>query len=322
VAVAWYQASRGNAVGTERQLEKAHRRLLAYVPSHRALDVAGVLHSVTRARGTFPSLPAPVVGDALPGGPDLERALAFMADLQERSAVERTPFRFGHVYGDPERPALWDLNFARLERPVADVDPDEVASAVDEIERTVGHRHRKLFVADPRAAVALEPRFRTLGWRIERYLVMGLVAVPGEGAHPVLEVDDAALVASRRAFAAGEDPNASDDVVAQLADFAVSRRRAVDIHLFAHVEGNLPVSWCELYSGGGVGQVEDVATLREHRGRGFASSVVARAARASVEAGHDLTFLVVDEDDGPVVLYERLGFSAVGREYAFFKPPL
>ena len=39
VAVAWYQAGRGKPVATERQLEKALRRLAAYEPEHRGVDV-------------------------------------------------------------------------------------------------------------------------------------------------------------------------------------------------------------------------------------------------------------------------------------------
>jgi uncharacterized protein len=42
VAVAWYQAGRGNAVGATRQLEKGLRRLEGYEPEHRGIDVAGV----------------------------------------------------------------------------------------------------------------------------------------------------------------------------------------------------------------------------------------------------------------------------------------
>ena len=61
VAVAWYQAGRGNEVGCERQLEKAARRLGPYAPSHRGLDVAALLGSVEAARGSFPTLPPPVV---------------------------------------------------------------------------------------------------------------------------------------------------------------------------------------------------------------------------------------------------------------------
>jgi uncharacterized protein len=52
VTVAWYQAGRSRRVGTERQLEKASRRLGPYAPSHRGVDVASVLAQVERARET------------------------------------------------------------------------------------------------------------------------------------------------------------------------------------------------------------------------------------------------------------------------------
>lgn len=49
VAVAWYQAGRGNTVGCARQLEKATRRLGPYAPAHRGLDVARLLAQVAAA---------------------------------------------------------------------------------------------------------------------------------------------------------------------------------------------------------------------------------------------------------------------------------
>jgi predicted metal-dependent hydrolase len=50
VAVAWYQAGRGRPVATERQLEKATRRLAPFAPAHRGVDVAGVLAQVEAAQ--------------------------------------------------------------------------------------------------------------------------------------------------------------------------------------------------------------------------------------------------------------------------------
>jgi len=50
VAVAWYQAGRGRPVATGRQLEKAARRLAAFAPVHRGVDVDGVLAQVETAR--------------------------------------------------------------------------------------------------------------------------------------------------------------------------------------------------------------------------------------------------------------------------------
>ena len=63
VAVAWYQAGRGNRVGCERQLEKAARRLSHYAPEHDGVDVASVLtqveHATELVAGGSLELPAP-----------------------------------------------------------------------------------------------------------------------------------------------------------------------------------------------------------------------------------------------------------------------
>ena len=50
VAVAWYQASRGNRPGCERQLEKAERRLRSYGPGHQGVDIDSLLEQVACAR--------------------------------------------------------------------------------------------------------------------------------------------------------------------------------------------------------------------------------------------------------------------------------
>jgi predicted metal-dependent hydrolase len=53
VAVAWYQHGRGNRVGTERQLEKALRRLAAFEPEHRGVDVAALRTQLAELQGTL-----------------------------------------------------------------------------------------------------------------------------------------------------------------------------------------------------------------------------------------------------------------------------
>lgn len=52
VAVAWYQAGRGRPMATARQLEKAARRLTPFAPSHRGVDVTGLLEQIEAARRT------------------------------------------------------------------------------------------------------------------------------------------------------------------------------------------------------------------------------------------------------------------------------
>lgn len=65
VAVAWLHAERGNRNGCERQLVKAERRLDAYRPRHRGVEVDEVLDAVATARGIAATgsltLPAPRV---------------------------------------------------------------------------------------------------------------------------------------------------------------------------------------------------------------------------------------------------------------------
>jgi predicted metal-dependent hydrolase len=60
VAVAWYQAGRGRRIGTERQLDKAIRRLKPFRPGHRGVDVARLTAQLSdlRARDSL-DLPPP-----------------------------------------------------------------------------------------------------------------------------------------------------------------------------------------------------------------------------------------------------------------------
>jgi predicted metal-dependent hydrolase len=65
VAVAWLHAERGNRNGCIRQLDKAERRLAAYRPCHRGVDVSAILDDVSAARaivaGGSLTLPPPRV---------------------------------------------------------------------------------------------------------------------------------------------------------------------------------------------------------------------------------------------------------------------
>ena len=76
VAVAWYQDGRGKPVATQRQLEKALRRLAAFEPSHRGVDVAALraqlaeLVQTLDLRGRQPDgLEGAVQGDVQPPVP-------------------------------------------------------------------------------------------------------------------------------------------------------------------------------------------------------------------------------------------------------------
>lgn len=113
-------------------------------------------------------------------------------------------------------------------------------------------------------------------------------------------------------------PWGSEEVARQLMDAkALLGERATTRFFGVRVDGEI-VSWADLYLAQGVGQVEDVATKEEHRGKGYATAVVLRAAAEARAAGADLVFLVADADDWPKELYARLGFDTVGRLTKFF----
>jgi predicted metal-dependent hydrolase len=62
VAVAWYQAGRGRRIGTERQLEKAVRRLTPFAPAHRGLQLEPLLEQLGELRQQRSlDLPPPLV---------------------------------------------------------------------------------------------------------------------------------------------------------------------------------------------------------------------------------------------------------------------
>jgi len=75
-----------------------------------------------------------------------------------------------------------------------------------------------------------------------------------------------------------------------------------------------------LYCEASIGQVEDVFTLPDYRGRGLARSLVLHAVAESHAVGNELTFLVADADDWPQRLYVKLSFETVGRYARFLKP--
>jgi len=53
VAVAWYQHGRGRPVATGRQIEKALRRLEAYEPEHRGVNVHALRTQLTELRSSL-----------------------------------------------------------------------------------------------------------------------------------------------------------------------------------------------------------------------------------------------------------------------------
>jgi len=240
---------------------------------------------------------------------DLGRAFTFMRRADIRGTREQ-PFRYGTAVFTPELPLRHDSNYLDVDRPV-----DSAAGLEAEADRLFGaaglHFRVLLFrdAAEGERLAAELPRFG-----VDRSVVMV------QRRRPDAELDTAAIVelrpdgvrAARGSMILSYEWG-SPAVAQQLLDAKNLLADWVTVRCFAAVDGSEVVSYADLYLDGADAQVEDVATLPEHRGRGHAKAVVTRAADEARAAGAEFVFLVAAEDDWPKELYRRLGFDIVGR---------
>jgi ribosomal protein S18 acetylase RimI-like enzyme len=247
---------------------------------------------------------------------DLARIRAFEKAIGARAAERAVPFAFGRAYFHDRLRRVWALNFVDL------LEPSGVAEIAAEADRLqAGLEHRRVNVDDEELGRQLEGGFAERGWRTERLLVM---AHRGRATGSKLEVQELSGPELETAWAEGVrgEPFGNDeDVVRQLVDHRHAVAAAVPTRYFAAIVDGRPVSYCELYAHGGTAQIESVATIEAHRGRGLARAVVLKALREARLAGNDLVFLVADADDWPQHLYRKLGFEAIGLNYRFLRTP-
>ncbi len=241
----------------------------------------------------------------------LERAYAFLdrADM----AGERTEHSsVGTAVFDDDLPRRLDSNFLRVER---ETDAETVREEAERLGR------RMVFVPDPELGERLVPYFKERGWRINRVVVMAQLREPERTGDLslVTEVEEPALRAARHQVVTGQ-PWASPEIMAQLFAGKELIGRRVQARFFAIVVDGEVVSYTDLYQDGTEAQVEDVGTLHEHRGRGYASAVVLAAIAEARKHGAEFVFLVADYEDWPKELYRRLGFDELGYYVKFIAP--
>jgi ribosomal protein S18 acetylase RimI-like enzyme len=243
---------------------------------------------------------------------DLERIFAFA--MQGDMGGERTvPSRYGTAVYTDQVPLRSDANHLRVEKPVPDAD-----SLMEELRRL---DRRMAWFPDGAAGEHLAPEFQRLGWRVDRHVVMAQRRRPERTVETALvrEVDEEMLRPARRRLLEGE-PWAAPEVVDQLFLGKELIAERVTMRCFAVVVDGEVASYTDLYLRDGAAQIEDVGTLPEHRGRGYASAVVVVAVQEARRAGADLVFLFAEADDWPKELYRRLGFDELGHYVKLFVP--
>jgi ribosomal protein S18 acetylase RimI-like enzyme len=253
---------------------------------------------------------------------ELERCLALLKEIDRRAAKREVPFRFGTAYLHDELPRVWSRNYVSLERELESVTPGLVSSEADRVLGEAGIAHRKVEVFDAEVGERLAPGLAKLGWRVECDVIMAAAREPDRDADlsAVEEVGPDALEPIWAEAQRSDSEVGGEDVIRQLAKGKRVLESAIGARFFAaRADGEIG-AYCELYSGSGTGQIENVLTLERFRNRGLARALVLRALAESRSAGNDLTFLLADRDDWPKELYRKLGFDELGFVYDFVVP--
>jgi ribosomal protein S18 acetylase RimI-like enzyme len=251
---------------------------------------------------------------------DLERAAAFEEAMRD-AGVERTvETPFGPALFNETYRMLWMLNVLRVDR-AGNASATEIAAEAERVQGGAGLPHRRVLFVEPEAGTRLAPGFRKLGWTADHFAFMVLKRPSAREADTsvVEPVRGADLADLRRAVTVEQLPETGAEELKHIIEAGrLFERPGKARHFGVRVDGRV-VSATDLFSDGRTAQVEEVATLPEFRGKGYASAVVQRAVDEAVAAGHDFVFLTADVDDWPRELYRRLGFDEVGSKWAFLK---
>src|SRR5215208_2261034 len=89
-------------------------------------------------------------------GDEFQRALAFMAEVDEGAATDVRAWSLGTVLVTPELPRVWDASHFRVEDPGA-ADGERVAAETVEAAGAAGLLHAAVVGADEKVASRLRP---------------------------------------------------------------------------------------------------------------------------------------------------------------------
>lgn len=248
---------------------------------------------------------------------ELERIHRFEREI-ELAGGEEIPSPLGYGMVTHELPLRHDSNFLVLDRPA---EADEAIAEADRILGGAGRDYRVILTFDAELGERLRPEFDSRGWRTMRSIFMAQLRDPDKSADlsVVQEFDQSALRPQRRKTILSY-PWGTPTLAEELLDSKIHLARRARTRFFGVPFGDDIVAWTDLYVAQGVAQIEDVATVEEHRGKGYATAVVLRAIEEGRREGADLVFLVADGEDWPRHLYARLGFDEVGALYKFVTP--
>jgi len=259
------------------------------------------------------------VATATPADEELlsEVEAGFTASLRG-SGTSWAPVPGGWALETRSLPLVWTLNQVRLTGRVGVDDLVEVAEAC---QGDLPYRH--VVVCDADSIAALEPGLEARGWRVERDVVMALLA---DGHAPVaddrvVELTEDQMLELMAAWLLEERFDTSTEGLAQVLEYNRREGRYFSERRLGVLHDGEAVAVTKLRVDRAFGWVEDVYTLPAARRRGYARALVSTAVDLALAAGCSRLAIVADADDWPQHLYASVGFRPIGRHSIFHLDP-
>ena len=234
------------------------------------------------------------------------------------TSVHELPF--GTVVVSEDMPLIYDQNAFVITAPVA---PGLAVHTTETVAALLGWEHRTIECGDLSVADALRDALLAEGYHEECCVTMTLdapVPAPSRATSPATVTAIAEQRPLARAILAEQPWIDGDEVLDQ---FDERERRLADVaSAYAVVApADAPVSRCLVLTDGPLADIDAVATLSSHRGRGWSDAVMRQAITTARRGGAEHIVLVADADDWPVWWYARLGFREIGRFSQFHRWP-
>jgi ribosomal protein S18 acetylase RimI-like enzyme len=250
----------------------------------------------------------------------LDRVHEFERTVLCDRITDVVPLRGGVGVRHRDLPVAYDHNHLRYDAPPTAA---EVLADADAVLGGAGLAHRSVVVAGDPAGERLIDALVAAGYTHSAQLAMVATGPAERGARSadVATLDLATRVAAARADWRRERPGWPDDTVDVLSRQATTLPGAAAVTFLGRWSGGAVVARADVIVRDGVGQVEEVVTHPDHRGRGYASALVLAGVGLARAAGAEVVFLRAEEGDWPQHLYRRLGFTDLGRAHTFLREP-
>ena len=227
---------------------------------------------------------------------------------------------------DPRMPVCYDANFMAEVRARTPDEIDSLFVAADSMYRGLDHR---MFLWDPETPPEFEARLQLDGYEKEEQVVLVLEgALAGRG--PAIELRPAVSDADWQTIESlcrldheeevqkGFHEPWDEAVTRQLV--AAKRAKAPEVQFFLARADGVDCAFFSAFPGAnGVGQVEDLFTRAEFRGRGIGTALIARCVDDARARGAGPILIGARTNDTPKHMYAALGFRPLCVERRYVK---